>query len=147
MVFTKFVQWDKFAQRFGYVTVSREALASILELVDEKKLEEKARIIGAKVPREASMFWFKKTNVETFLSYLQNTCKYGGQAECEHQVSAGDYTIALRHELGPKWSQWLRFMIDEALRNLFGIVAQFETTDSEVIVRFYAPPLVRENET
>jgi len=139
-ILTRFVDWDKFSLRFGYVTISKETLTSAFALINEKELNESALKIGSRLPREAIMFWFKKVNVETFLMYLENTCTFGGQAEYECQVSGRDYTITLHHDLGGKWSSWLRFMLDGALRGMFNIAAQFEVSESEVIIRFYAPP-------
>ncbi len=139
-IFTQFVDWDRFSLRFGYVTISKETLTSVLALSTEKELSESALKIGNRLPREAIMFWFKKINIDTFLMYLENTCTYGRQAQYECQVSGRDYTITLHHDLGVKWSSWLRFMLDGALRSMFNIAAQFEVSASEVIIRFYAHP-------
>lgn len=138
MVFTKFVQWDRFAARFGYVAITHETLRSLLDLADDEGLTEAAQKVGARIPKEAVLFWFKKVNVDTFLSYLENVSKFGEQAEYECQTSGGDYTVTLRHDHGIKWSKWLKYSLDEALRNMLGVVAQFELTESEVVCRFYA---------
>jgi hypothetical protein len=139
MIFTKFANWDRYSTRFGYVSVSRETLRFLLELCNEESIAEAGKRHGAQVPKEAMLFWFKRTDVETFLSYLENKCKFGSHAEYECEESSGNYTITLRHEHGKLWSCFLRNSIDEALRNMFGIVAQIESTESEVAVRFHAP--------
>lgn len=137
-VFTKFVQWDRFAARFGYVAITHETLAALLDLADDERLAEAAHKVGGQIPREAILFWFKKVNVDTFLSYLANVSKFGGHAEYECETSGGDYTVTLRHDHGIKWSKWMKYSLDDALRKMLGITAQFETTESEVICRFYA---------
>jgi hypothetical protein len=136
VIFTKFVHWDRFAARFGYVAITHETLRSLLDLADDEGLVESAQKVGAQVPKEAVLFWFKKVNVDTFLSYLENVSKFGGHAQYEHQTSGGDYTITLRHDLGIKWSKWLRHFLDQALRKMLGVAAQFEFSESEVICRF-----------
>jgi hypothetical protein len=141
MIFTKFALWDRYAARFGYVNIARESLRSILELADEDKLAAVARRVGAEASKEAVLFWFKRANVETYLSYLENVCKYGGHGEYECQASGGDFTITVRHALGMRWSKWLSCSLDEALRKMLGIVGQFELSDSEVICRFSTPAL------
>jgi hypothetical protein len=138
-VFTKFVQWDRFAARFGYLAITHETLRALLDLADDEHLTEAAQKVGAQIPNEAVLFWFKKVNVDTFLAYLENVCKFGGHAEYECQNSGGDYSITLRHDHGIKWSKWLKYSLDGALRKMLGVSAQFETTESEVICRFYAP--------
>jgi hypothetical protein len=139
VIFARFAQWDRYASRFGYIDITRESLRSLLDLADDEKLVEIAEKVGAEIPKEAILFWFKKLDVSTFLSYLENVCRFGRHAEYECQASGGDYTITLRHDLGIKWSKWLKHSLDEALRKTLGVVAQFELSESEVICRFYAP--------
>jgi hypothetical protein len=139
MIITEYADWGRYAARFGYVGVTRETLRSLLDLVNAEQIGTLARKIGAEVPREAVLFWFKEANINTFLSYLENICKFGRHAEYECQASGGDYTITLHHDLGIRWSEWLRYSIDEALRKMFGIVAQFESSENEVTLRFHTP--------
>ena len=138
MIISEYADWGRFAARFGYVDVTRETLRSLLSLANAEQISTLARKIGAEVPREAVLFWFKEASINTFLSYLENICKFGRHAEYECEMSGDDYTITLRHDLGVKWSEWLRYSIDEALRKMFGIVAQFESSENEVILRFHA---------
>jgi hypothetical protein len=56
-----------------------------------------------RIPASLSMFWLKKMNVSSFLSYLENVCRYAGQAEYDCQSDGDDYTITVRHEFGLKW--------------------------------------------
>ena len=38
MLLKKYVEWDKYADRFGYVTLTRESLRRILQATDDNKL-------------------------------------------------------------------------------------------------------------
>jgi hypothetical protein len=136
MIFTKYANWDRYAERFGYVSVTHETLRFLLSSVDMERLASAAQESGAQVPKEAVMFWFKKMDINTFLSYLENVCRYAGQAEYDCQSSGGDYTITLRHEFGMKWSYWLKYSLDAALRKTLSIIAQFEIAEGEVVCKF-----------
>jgi hypothetical protein len=138
MIFTKYTNWDRYAEKFGYVSVTHEALRFLLGSVDTEKLASAAQESGAQVPKEVVMFWFKKMDVNTYLSYLENICRYAGQAEYDCQSSGGDYTITLRHEFGIKWSYWLKYSLDAALRKTLNIVAEFEVTAGELVCKFSA---------
>jgi hypothetical protein len=138
MIFTKYANWDRYAEKFGYVSITHETLRFLLGSVDMERLVSAAGESGAQVPREAVMFWFKKMDIDSFLSYLENVCRYAGQAEYVCQLSGGDYTITLRHEFGIKWSYWLKYSLDAALRKTLHIVAQFEVAEGEVVCRFAA---------
>lgn len=136
MIFTKYVNWDRYAEKFGYVAITHETLRFLLGCVDTETLASAAEESGAQVPKEAVMFWFKEMSVETFLSYLQNICRYAGQAKYDCQRSGDDYTLTLRHEFGLKWSYWLKYSLDAALRKTLRIIAQFEIAEGEVICKF-----------
>jgi hypothetical protein len=138
MIFTKYINWDRYAEKFGFVSITHETLRFLLSCVDMERLVSAAQESGAQVPKEAVMFWFKKMDINTFLSYLENVCRYAGQAEYEFQASGGDYTITLRHEFGMKWSYWLKYSLDASLRKTLRIVAQFELAEGEVVCKFSA---------
>jgi hypothetical protein len=135
-IFTKYANWDRYAEKFGYVSITHETLRFLLGCVDMERLVSAAQESGAQVPKEAVMFWFKKMDTDTFLSYIENICRYAGQAEYECQASGEDYTITLRHEFGMKWSYWLKYSLDAALRKTLRIVAQFELAEGEVVCTF-----------
>jgi hypothetical protein len=136
MIFTKYTNWDRYAEKFGYMSITHETLRYLLSCVDMEKLASAAQESGAQVPKEAVMFWFKKMELSTFLDYLENICRYAGQAEYDCRSTGGDYIITLRHEFGMKWSYWLKYSLDAALRKALHIVAEFELVEGEVICKF-----------
>jgi hypothetical protein len=136
MIFTKYRDWDRFAEKFGYVSITHETLKFLLNCVDMERLVSAAQESGAQVPKEVVMFWFKKMDTSNFLAYLENICRYAGQAKYQCHVSDGNYIITLRHEFGMKWSYWLKYSLDAALRKNLHIIPQFELTEGEVICTF-----------
>jgi len=59
-ILTKYSQWDRYTEKFDMITFRHETLRAILEATEDEVLVRKAREIGAKIPREFLMFWFKK---------------------------------------------------------------------------------------
>ncbi len=45
----KHVEWDRFANRFGRVSLSRETIVSLLEAIDDEKIEEIAESLVPKI--------------------------------------------------------------------------------------------------
>jgi hypothetical protein len=138
LVFTKFVNWDRLTSRFEFIEISKGLFRSILDLMGARELEEAAGT-GSRFRREAYMFWFGDITIESYLRFLSYTCTFGRHAEFECQANERDYTITLRHDLGLKWSNWLRFSHRMTLKDLFNIDAQFEVSDTAVIIRFHIP--------
>ena len=59
-ILTKYSQWDRYTEKFEMITLRQETIKAILEATEDEALIRKAREIGAKIPKEFLMFWFKK---------------------------------------------------------------------------------------
>ncbi len=135
-IMTKYAEWDRFRERYATISLSPNGLCAFLESVDDEKIENISRDLGASLTREFVLFVFKKINLETYLSYLSILCRYGGFAHLEIENEGSDYTITLLHTMGPKWSNYLMNVIDEIMKNDLSIVPQFDVTKNAVVVRF-----------
>jgi len=132
-ILAKYVEWDRFAERLGYVAVTREAFRSILELVEDEKLAEVAQNLGRQLFKEKCVFRFKKLNFQTLLAYVSLYTKYSGGLECEIEEEGGRYTIIVRHDRGLKWSHFARHFYSEALNAAVGFPPESEASKSQVI--------------
>jgi hypothetical protein len=135
-IFTKYVEWDRYAGRFGYVSIGKDLLSSILAATDEEKLVEIGDRLGSDLTKQFILFWFKRVNLETFLAYVSLVCRYGGIAKYEMDIRGREYTVTTIHELGRPWSNFLKHFIDHGLRDNLGIVARFEVSKNSVVGRF-----------
>ena len=121
------------------ITFRHETLRAILEATEDEVLVRKAREIGAKIPREFLMFWFKKTDLESYLRYLELLCNYGGFARYELEVDGRSYVITLLHNMGGKWSLFLKYVIEEGILSTIGIMPRFEVDQGSLIIRIAMP--------
>ena len=136
MIMTKYAEWDRYIERFGGITIKPQALKEILEVVDDDKLAEIAKRSGSRFPKEFVLFWFKKANLDTYLRSLKLVCKYKGYAHYELETDGSEYTVILIHDLGEKWSKFLRYVVEGGMKSITGIVPKFEVNDDSLIVRF-----------
>jgi superfamily I DNA and RNA helicase len=137
-ILTKYSQWDRYTEKFDMITFRHETLRAILEATEDEILVRKAREIGAKIPREFLMFWFKKTDLESYLRYLELLCNYGGFARYELEVDGRSYVITL-HNMGGKWSLFLKYVIEEGILSTIGIMPRFEVDQGSLIIRIAMP--------
>jgi hypothetical protein len=135
-IMTGFVEWDRFASRFHLTSLTPGLIKGLLEHVDDQALGHLAEASGGPESKEAMLFWFKAISVENLLLFLNGRCKYAGYGEFEYQNAQGRCTLTIHHELGQKWSLFLESYIDAALRKVFRIRAEFETTQSSIIAQF-----------
>jgi hypothetical protein len=139
MIMTKYSEMDRYNERFGTITLRREGFRSILEAIEDDKITTLAKEIGSQIPKQFLLFWFKKADVETYLEYLSLVCKYSGFAEYEVDTNEDEtgYIITLIHDLGEKWSIFLRNWLEQGMKTTIGIVPTvFDISKNTVVVKF-----------
>jgi len=137
-IFNKFVEWDRFAERYGFVSIQRDGFQAMHEALDDEKLVRMAKEIGSRNPKEATLFWFKRVNLEALLAWVSLQCKYAKIAEYEMERNGRQYSITLHHALGEKYSLFLGTWLDQALRTIAHVIPRFETTKNSVVISFEA---------
>ena len=139
MLLRKYVEWDKYADRFGYITLTRESLRRILHATDDSKLIESAQDYGSTVPKEFLMFWFKELNIDSVLNALSLRCKYANVAEYELKTDGRNYMIILHHDLGLKWSEFFGYTLQQEIKTILQVLARLEISRNSIVLRFQLP--------
>jgi uncharacterized protein (DUF1778 family) len=135
----KYVEWDRYINKFSFISIASETFKSILNVVDNKKLENIAKDLGSEMPKAVAMFWFKKLNLETSLNTITLFGKYSGLHANEIEFNEGNYIITFHHNLGEKWSTFLRHFISQFISSAVGIIPQTDATSNLVIASFRVP--------
>jgi hypothetical protein len=138
-ILTKYSQWDRYTEKFDMITFRHETLRAILEATEDEALIKKGREIGAKIPREFLMFWFKKTDLDSYLRYLELLCNYGGFARYELEADGQVYVITLLHNMGEKWSLFLKHIMEEGIMTTIGTLPRFEVNKGSLIIKIATP--------
>src|SRR6266581_2722708 len=66
----RLVEWDMYADRFGFIAMPREALTRMIELLSEDEVRELGRWAGEDVYRAFTTFMFKHLDLETVLQVI-----------------------------------------------------------------------------
>lgn len=138
-VLDKYCEWDRYAERFGFVTIASGTFRSILEEIDDEKLSRVAANLGAEMPKAVTLFWFKKVNLQTFLDTISLFARYSGLQVHETKIDAKEYAIAFRHALGRKWSTFLSHFMSHAIREAVRVFPQSEVSENSVVMSFRLP--------
>jgi hypothetical protein len=138
-VLTKYAEWDRYSEKFGFVSLSRESVRSLLGEIDDEKLEGLGKELGGVMTRDLTLQVFKRMSVETYLSSLRLLSKYSNLAEYDAETAGRDYVVTVHHQLGRKWSIWLKPFISEGVKRAIGVTPQFEVGDKSLVFRFSVP--------
>ncbi len=138
-ILLRYAEWDRFAEKFGVVTLSADLFRALMESVGETELERIANDFGARLPNEAMLFWFKKADLDAFLRYLSLNSRYGNLGAYELEVDGRIHRISIRHDYGENWSKFLRLFLGSILEKSLGIVPRFRVSKNGILVSFTAP--------
>jgi len=138
-IMAKYAEWDRYIEKFRYISVPAAVFRALLDLVDENALATIAEQLGVELPNEITSFWFKQFNLESYLQYISNASEYGKALEAEIENEGRNYTITIYHEYGKKWSTALKHYHDKAIRTYLKTIPQIEITENTVTIKFQAP--------
>lgn len=136
---TKYAEWDRHAEKFGFVSLTRDGLRLILEAADDEKLSQIGKDHGKTTNKEFLMFWFKRINMESFLEGTLLWCKYAGVAEYDLETDGRNYTVTFHHEIGEKWSNFLGHVISQGIESELGLNPKLDFSKNSIIIKFFAP--------
>lgn len=140
-ILTKYLDWDRYSEKFGRVSLPNEALKAIIEATEADKLKKAAEEFAASVPKDYIMFRYKKLDIETCLLHLSFLSRYAGMFQYELQIEwERNYTVTIHHKFGEKWSYWLKESISSGIfKNILGIAPKIHLSKNSVVFTFLVP--------
>ena len=137
-ILTKYAEWDRFTQKFGFVSIPRANYKNIIDAMDEHAYMA-ATEDAPSTFLEMVRFWHKRVDTETVCAFCETLSKYVGTTQCEIEQSGDKYAITLQHDFGPKYSQHLKRDYEMGIRQALRIEPKIETTNHSVFIRFAKP--------
>ncbi len=138
-ILTKYAEWDRYTELFGFISLPRSGLKLIIESLDDETIKQIAGQIGSSQGKELIMFFFKEISLDTFVSAISLFSKYAGFGSYEIKSNGREHTVVLHHELGRKWSIYVAYLMLESLKSTLGISPRFQIAENSVIFEFFVP--------
>jgi hypothetical protein len=139
-IFTKYSEWDRLANKFGVVTVSRGAFRGMWEIVGKEKAVSIGKEGGRRAATEVAHFWFKRLNTKTFFGLIELFGKY--TKFFEYEVESGDgreYTITVHHDINEAYSVYLENWFESAIETFVGATPKSQVSPNSLVVTFTDP--------
>jgi hypothetical protein len=136
-ILTKYLEWDRQAQRYGFISLTHDTFKTILDKIDEQKLVDASRELGARVPKDIILFWYGKTGVQGFLKYISLLSDYATFAQFEIARDGQNYIVTAHHNFGLKWSNYLKSFLETGLKSTTGIDGSTEVSRNSVALTFF----------
>jgi hypothetical protein len=138
-ILTKYAEWDRYTEKIGFISLPINGFRLIINSMDDQEIRRLAEEVGSRQPQELLMFWFKKMTLDAYMEGLSLYCRYGGIAKYDLETNGREYTVALHHELGRKWSLFVGYLMTQGMKNSLNIISKFDVTEYSVVLRFSVP--------
>ena len=135
---TRLVEWDRPAQKFGYVAASSILLGKLLSDKDEDRCEELGRWAAHEFVIPFVVFLFGELSCANVLLFFKRASRYG-QFAFDETEDSGKHILVLKQTHGPNWSYYYGGMMKEMFQAVLGkkfatdhtsgiLVAQLDTS-------------------
>jgi len=135
-ILKKYLEWDRFAERYGFLSIAQDAFRTILDKIDDDKLSEASKELGERVPKDITFFWFGNADLTSFLHYLGLLSNYAKFAEFEISRNGLHVVVTAHHDLGIKWSKYLKSFLESGLKCTTGLDGSIEISRNSVVLTF-----------
>src|ERR1700730_10208018 len=110
-IFRKYSEFDRLAARTDMITLNRNLIRILIDLVPQQVLSDKVFEFGRQTARDSLLFWKKEISIESLTEFNTSTlCDYCNIAEYDLKSSTG--TFVLTHDMGPNGTLFLKSYID-----------------------------------
>jgi hypothetical protein len=136
----RLVEWDMFADRFGFVALPKEALSKMIDRFSEDEVRDLGRWVGENVYREFTTFVFKQIDMESVLQVIPKlTSRYTKAFEYEEKQDGQRTIIVLRHGRGRKYSIYFEEIARALFADLVGRRLKTESQENAVVLEIPTP--------
>jgi len=139
-ILSRHFRWDKKTREFGIAEVPMSFLKSILEACDDDALARIGRETAPALGKEMTEFLTGDSSPDRILDMVASRTNLNPNFQTRITREEGEYTITLRHNLGPKYSIIVKNAFQEFTRVSFHVEPQISTGESVVTARFKVNP-------
>jgi len=131
-------EWDKKAFETGFTSIHKSVLKALLNEVDDKTLTRIGQEVLPASFEDMASYWFQDSSPDSILNAVRMRFKFDPLTRTEVTKKGDEYTVVLRHDLGPKWSVLAEATARALTRKNFHTEPHITRGDSVITTRFRA---------
>ncbi len=118
-IFANHVQWERYERKVGLLPMTESFLKGVLDKLTEEQVVHLAREIEKKKFRDMLAFMKDSHDVDEFIEVLRSWLTVSWM---QHNivVKNGVYNFKIRHNLGEKWSLYVKTLVTELAHDVLG---------------------------
>ncbi|OLB46342.1 hypothetical protein AUI07_04645 [archaeon 13_2_20CM_2_53_6] len=136
----KFVEWDVFADRLGFVTLPSDIFEKLVGFVTDEQAKELGGWFGKNLAKDLIAFLFKRVDLETSVRALELLGpRYGKAFRFEYTNDGHLTTVILNHGFGRKASLFYGEAVKALLKDLVNTTVDIGLSEHQVFAQIVGP--------
>ncbi len=132
-VLEKYIEWERDAEKAGFMPVSKNMLSSILQIIGDEDIE-KIAAQTTNVIKTQIIYMEKRYDLNSFLHWMNRWCRASDFSTKEFYQD-DSLVFVIKHELGWKWSVYFEALIKTLLDDFVKGKVDFDRSSSMLIFR------------
>lgn len=133
-IFRRYVEWERDAQKAGFIPITRQLLMALINELDDKRIEELVRKTGKDVVKEQILYMESNYDLDSFIKWLESRNRISGFAQ-KHVINGKIHEFIIQHDLNMKWSLYMKTLFELILDDVYKKKVDFELTPATVVFK------------
>lgn len=138
-ILQEYEEWDRMVEKFSFLEVPSKMVRNVFERIDQDSIVRLGEELGAELPKEMMLFWFKQANADALISWLSLLSRYEKFSQLEVSHAGRVIKVIAHHELGKSWSVWLSHYLAAAVKSVLSVTPVTNITEGTVTLEFEIP--------
>ena len=134
-----YVEWNRKAKKFGFTYISKDLMKVLLQSAEPSMLDSTVRVKYAGVLKDMAMYWYQDASLPSIIRVLELIAKHNWHVDIGKKIEGRKVTMSFRHDLGPKFTVFLRAMTESTFKNEFHSNPTYEEGENSLTVHFSLP--------
>ncbi len=131
-ILEKYIQWDKFANKIGFIPVPNGILHALGDELDGKNIDAIIKVVHP-IIKNTVMYMKGGYDLLRCIETLEDYMRAAGM-KSDHRIEGNLHRFIIQHDLGLKWSVFTEQLLTEIFRGFMPDKnIQFQTTESTVV--------------
>ena len=131
-ILEKYLQWDKFADKIGFIPVPSGILRALGDELDGKNIDAIIKVVHP-IIKNTVMYMKGGYDLMRCIETLEDYMRASGM-KSDHRIEGGLHHFIIQHDLGLKWSVFTEQLLSEIFRGFMPDKnIKFQITESTVI--------------
>jgi hypothetical protein len=131
-ILEKYLQWDKFADKIGFIPVPSGILRALGDELDGKNIDAIIKVVHP-IIKNTVMYMKGGYDLLRCIDTLEDYMRASGM-KSDHRIEGELHHFIIQHDLGLKWSVFTEQLLTEIFRGFMPDKnLKFQTTESTVI--------------